>query len=185
MNIVINTKLFEIFQNLTVAHIFNMLLYSQTNTYQQTYIAKHLGLTRMTVARVLKWSKSEGYIDYTRSKYKEVITTKFTLTEKALQIKAEIEKEDNEKTEQQQEKKETPSTQKEREQENKENRQTTQIKKEQGDAPQGVNPQRSNDIKQSKPTNTAIKRFNDIAAARREYEEKLKIKFLEQNGKLS
>lgn len=77
MNIIINTKLFEIFQNLTVAHIFNMLLYSQTNTYQQTYIANHLCITRMTVARSLKWLKSEGYIDYTRSKYKEVITTKF------------------------------------------------------------------------------------------------------------
>ena len=97
MNIIINTKLFEFFQNLTIAHIFNMLLYSQTKTYQQTYIANHLGITRMTVGRVLKWLKTEGYITYTRSKYKEVITTKFTLTEKALQIKAEIEKEDTPK----------------------------------------------------------------------------------------
>lgn len=172
MNIIINTKLFEIFQNLTVAHIFNMLLYSQTNTYQQTYIANHLCITRMTVARSLKWLKSEGYIDYTRSKYKEVITTKFTLTEKALQIKAEIEKENNNK---------------EKEQENKENRQTTQIDREQGDAPSRAYPQRSNDKQniQPKPTNTAIASGIDIAAARREYEEKLKIKFLLQNGKLS
>lgn len=187
MNIIINTKLFEIFQNLTVAHIFNMLLYSQTNTYQQTYIAKHLGVTRMTVARALKWLKTEGYIDYKRNKYKEFITTKFTLTDKALQIKKKIEKEDNEQTEQQQEKKETPSTQKEREQENKENRQTTQIDREQGDAPSRAYPQRSNDKQniQPKPTNTAIASGIDIAAARREYEEKLKIKFLLQNGKLS
>ncbi|ERJ78582.1 hypothetical protein HMPREF0653_00940 [Prevotella disiens JCM 6334 = ATCC 29426] len=177
MNIVINTKLFEIFPNLVIAHIFNMLLFSQTNTYQQTYIAKHLGLTRMTVARSLKWLKTEGYIDYTRSKYKEVITTKFTLTEKALQIKAEIEKEENEQTEQQQEKKE----------EKKENIPTTHKEREQGDAPQGQIPNCSNEIKknatkQPKPTNT---KFLDIVAARREYENKLKEKFTIQNGKLS
>lgn len=170
MNIIINTKLFEFFQNLTIAHIFNMLLYSQTKTYQQTYIANHLGITRMTVGRVLKWLKTEGYITYTRSKYKEVITTKFTLTEKALQIKAEIEKEDTPQTIQQQEKKE--------------NRQTTHKEREQGDAPQGQIPNCSNEIKknatkQPKPTNTKVL---DIAAARREYEEKLKIKFFTQNG---
>lgn len=147
MNIVINTKLFEIFQNLTVAHIFNMLLYSQTNTYQQTYIANHLCITRMTVARSLKWLKSEGYIDYTRSKYKEVITTKFTLTEKALKLKKEIEKEENE--------------------------QTIQIKREQGDAPQGQTPNARNDIKkniqQPKPIDSERTRFDAIVAARAEY----------------
>lgn len=170
MNIIINTKLFEIFQNLTIAHIFNMLLYSQTKTYQQTYIANHLGITRMTVGRVLKWLKTEGYITYTRSKYKEVITTKFTLTEKALQIKAEIEKEDNTQTIQQQEKKE--------------NRQTTHKEREQGDAPQGQTPNARNDKQniQPKPTNTAITRGIDIAAARAEYEAKLKEKFFTQNG---
>ena len=173
MNIIINTKLFEIFQNLTIAHIFDMLLYSQTKTYQQTYIANHLGITRMTVGRVLKWLKTEGYITYTRSKYKEVITTKFTLTDKALQIKAEIEKEENEKT-----------TEREKEQENKENTPTTQIKREQGDAPQGQIPNCSNDKQniQPKPTNT---KDLDIVAARREYEDKLKEKFFTQNGKLS
>lgn len=171
MNIIINTKLFEIFQNLTIAHIFNMLLYSQTKTYQQTYIANHLGITRMTVARVLKWLKTEGYIDYKRNKYKKVVTTKFTLTEKALKVKKEIEKEDNTQTIQQQEKKE--------------NRQTTQIKREQGDAPQGQTPNVRNDKQniQPKPTNTAITRGIYIAAARAEYEAKLKEKFLEQNGK--
>lgn len=162
MNIIINTKLFEIFQNLTVAHIFNMLLYSQTNTYQQTYIANHLCITRMTVARSLKWLKSEGYIDYTRSKYKEVITTKFTLTEKALQIKEELEKEGNEQT-----------IQKEQQEENKENRQTTQIKREQGDAPQGQTPNARNDIKkniqQPKPIDSERTRFDAIVAARAEY----------------
>lgn len=172
MNIVINTKLFEIFQNMTIAHIFNMLLYSQTNTYQQTYIAKHLGVTRMTVVRALKWLKTEGYIDYKRNKYKEVITTKFTLTDKALQLKKEMEKEDNTQTIQQQEKKE--------------NRQTTHKEREQGDALiKRANPQRSNATKQPKPTNTAITSIDDIVAARREYEDKLKIKFLTQNGKLS
>lgn len=162
MNIIINTKLFEIFQNLTVAHIFNMLLYSQTNTYQQTYIANHLCITRMTVARSLKWLKSEGYIDYTRSKYKEVITTKFELTEKALQIKEELEKEGNEQT-----------IQKEQQEENKENRQTTQIKREQGDAPQGQTPNARNDIKkniqQPKPIDSERTRFDAIVAARAEY----------------
>lgn len=152
MNIIINTKLFEIFQNLTVAHIFNMLLYSQTNTYQQTYIANHLCITRMTVARSLKWLKSEGYIDYTRSKYKEVITTKFTLTEKALKLKKEIEKEDNNK---------------EKEQENKENKQTIQNnKREQGDALK-ANPQRSN--AKPKPIDSERTRFDAIVAARAEY----------------
>lgn len=178
MNIIINTKLFEIFQNLTVAHIFNMLLYSTTQTYQQTYIAKHLGLTRMIVARALKWLKTEGYIDYKRNKYKEFITTKFLLTHKALQLKKEIEKEDNNK-EKQQEKKETPSTQKEREQENKENRQTTHKEREQGDALK-ANPQCSN---ATKPTNTERTSIDDIVALRKQYEAKLKEKFLEQNGK--
>lgn len=159
MNIIINTKLFEIFQNLTVAHIFNMLLHSQTNTYQQTYIANHLCITRMTVARSLKWLKTEGYIDYKRNKYKEVITTKFTLTEKALQIKAEIEKENNNK---------------EKEQENKENKQTIQNnKREQGDAPQGQTPNARNDIKkniqQPKPIDSERTRFDAIVAARAEY----------------
>ena len=171
MNIIINTKLFEIFQNLTVAHIFNMLLHSTTQTYQQTYIANHLGITRMTVARVLKWLKSEGYIDYTRSKYKEVVTTKFTLTDKALQLKKEIEKEDNNKEKQQEE--------------NKENKQTIQNnKREQGDAPQGQTPNVRNDKQniQPKPTNTAITRGIYIAAARAEYEAKLKEKFFTQNG---
>lgn len=163
MNIIINTKLFEIFQNLTVAHIFNMLLYSQTNTYQQTYIANHLCITRMTVARVLKQLKEEGYITYTRSKYKEVITTKFTLTEKALKLKKEIEKEDNNK---------------EKEQENKENKQTTQIKREQGDAPKAI-PNCSN---ANPKQNTTITSIDDIVAARREYEDKLKEKFTIQNG---
>lgn len=168
MNIVINTKLFEIFPNLVIAHIFNMLLYSQTKTYQQTYIANHLGITRMTVGRVLKWLKTEGYIDYKRSKYKEVIATKFTLTEKALQIKAEIEKENNEKT-----------TEREKEQENKENRQTTHKEREQGDALK-ANPQCSN---ATKPTNTERTSIDDIVALRKQYEAKLKEKFLEQNGK--
>lgn len=172
MNIVINTKLFDTFQNLTVAHIFNMLLYSQTKTYQQTYIANHLGITRMTVARVLKCLKTEGYITYTRSKYKEVITTKFTLTEKALKLKKEIEKEDSTQT--------PPTIQnnnKEKEQENKENRQTTHKEREQGDAPNCSN---------AKPKqNTERTRFDDIVAARREYEDKLKEKFFTQNGKLS
>ena len=168
MNIVINTKLFEIFPNLVIAHIFNMLLFSQTNTYQQTYIAKHLGVTRMTVARALKWLKTEGYIDYKRNKYKEVITTKFTLTDKALQLKREIEKEDKTQTIQQQEKKE-------------EKKETTQIKREQGDALK-ANPQCSN---ATKPTNTERTSIDDIVALRKQYEEKLKIKFLEQNGKLS
>lgn len=172
MNIVINTKLFEIFQNMTIAHIFNMLLYSQTKTYQQTYIANHLGITRMTVARALKWLKEEGYITYKRDKYKEAITTKFLLTHKALQLKKEIEKEENEQTEQQQEKKE--------------NRPTTHKKREQGDAPKAI-PNCSNDKQktQPKPINTAITRFDDIVAARREYEDKLKEKFFTQNGKLS
>ena len=170
MNIIINTKLFEIFQNLTVAHIFNMLLFTQTNTYQQTYIAKHLGVTRMTVVRALKWLKTEGYIDYKRNKYKEVITTKFTLTDKALQLKKEMEKEDNTQTIQQQEKKE--------------NRQTTHKEREQGDALK-ANPQRSNATKQPKPTNTKIASIDAIVAARREYENKLKEKFTIQNGKLS
>lgn len=170
MNIVINTKLFEIFPNLVIAHIFNMLLFTQTNTYQQTYIAKHLGVTRMTVVRALKWLKTEGYIDYKRNKYKEVITTKFTLTDKALQLKKEMEKEDNTQTIQQQEKKE--------------NRQTTHKEREQGDAPKAI-PNCSNATKQPKPTNTAITSIDDIVAARREYEDKLKIKFLTQNGKLS
>lgn len=152
MNIIINTKLFEIFQNLTVAHIFNMLLYSQTNTYQQTYIANHLCIARMTVARVLKQLKEEGYITYTRSKYKEVITTKFTLTEKALKLKKEIEKEDNNK---------------EKEQENKENKQTIQNnKREQGDALK-ANPQRSN--AKPKPIDSERTRFDAIVAARAEY----------------
>lgn len=173
MNIVINTKLFEIFQNLTIAHIFNMLLYSQTKTYQQTYIAKHLGLTRMTVGRALKWLKEEGYITYKRDKYKEAITTKFTLTEKALKVKKEIEKEENEQTEQQQEKKE-------------EKKENTQIKREQGDAPKAI-PNCSNDKQktQPKPINTTITSIDDIVAARREYEDKLKEKFFTQNGKLS
>lgn len=139
-----------------------MLLYSQTNTYQQTYIANHLCITRMTVARSLKWLKSEGYIDYTRSKYKEVITTKFELTEKALQIKEELEKEGNEQT-----------IQKEQQEENKENRQTTQIKREQGDAPQGQTPNARNDIKkniqQPKPIDSERTRFDAIVAARAEY----------------
>lgn len=164
MNIIINTKLFEFFQNLTIAHIFNMLLYSQTKTYQQTYIANHLGITRMTVGRVLKWLKTEGYITYTRSKYKEVITTKFTLTDKALQIKAEIEKEDTPQTIQQQEKKE--------------NRQTTHKEREQGDAPKAI-PNCSN---ANPKQNTTITSIDDIVAARREYEDKLKEKFTIQNG---
>lgn len=156
MNIVINTKLFEIFPNLVIAHIFNMLLFSQTNTYQQTYIAKHLGVTRMTVARALKWLKTEGYIDYKRNKYKEVITTKFTLTEKALQIKEELEKEGNEQT-----------IQKEQQEENKENKQTIQNnKREQGDALK-ANPQRSN--AKPKPIDSERTRFDAIVAARAEY----------------
>ena len=156
MNIVINTKLFEIFPNLVIAHIFNMLLFSQTNTYQQTYIAKHLGVTRMTVARALKWLKTEGYIDYKRNKYKEVITTKFTLTDKALQLKREIEKEDKTQTIQQQEKKENrQTTQKQQQEKKEEKKETTQIKREQGDALiKRANPQRSNATKQPKPTNT-------------------------------
>ena len=173
MNIVINTKLFDTFQNLTVAHIFNMLLYSQTKTYQQTYIANHLGITRMTVARVLKWLKTEGYITYTRSKYKEVITTKFTLTEKALKLKKEIEKEDSTQT--------PPTIQnnnKEKEQENKENRQTTHKEREQGDAPKAI-PNCSN---ANPKQNTTITSIDDIVAARREYEDKLKEKFTIQNG---
>lgn len=171
MNIVINTKLFEISPNLVIAHIFNMLLYTQTKTYQQTYIANHLGITRMTVGRALKWLKEEGYITYKRDKYKEAITTKFTLTEKALKVKKEIEKEENEQTEQQQEKKE-------------EKKENIQIKREQGDAPQGQIPNCSNDKQniQPKPTNTKVL---DIVAARREYEDKLKEKFFTQNGKLS
>lgn len=165
MNIVINTKLFEISPNLVIAHIFNMLLYSQTKTYQQTYIANHLGITRMTVGRALKWLKEEGYITYKRDKYKEAITTKFTLTEKALKVKKEIEKEENEQTEQQQEKKE-------------EKKETTQIKREQGDAPKAT-PNCSN----AKPKqNTTITSIDDIVAARREYEDKLKEKFTIQNG---
>lgn len=167
MNIVINTKLFEIFQNLTIAHIFNMLLYSQTKTYQQTYIAKHLGLTRMTVGRALKWLKEEGYITYKRDKYKEAITTKFLLTHKALQLKKEIEKEDTPQTIQQQEKKE--------------NRQTTHKEREQGDAPKAI-PNCSN---ANPKQNTTITSIDDIVAARREYEDKLKEKFTIQNGKLS
>lgn len=167
MNIIINTKLFEIFQNLTIAHIFNMLLYSQTKTYQQTYIAKHLGLTRMTVGRALKWLKEEGYITYKRDKYKEAITTKFLLTHKALQLKKEIEKEDNPQTIQQQEKKE--------------NRQTTHKEREQGDAPKAI-PNCSN---ANPKQNTTITSIDDIVAARREYEDKLKEKFTIQNGKLS
>ena len=162
-----------------------MLLYSQTKTYQQTYIANHLGVTRMTVVRALKWLKTEGYIDYKRNKYKKVVTTKFTLTEKALKVKKEIEKEDNTQTIQQQEKKENrQTTHKEREQEKKENRQTTQIKREQGDAPQGQTPNVRNDKQniQPKPTNTAITRGIYIAAARAEYEAKLKEKFFTQNG---
>ena len=147
-----------------------MLLFTQTNTYQQTYIAKHLGVTRMTVVRALKWLKTEGYIDYKRNKYKEVITTKFTLTDKALQLKKEMEKEDNTQTIQQQEKKE--------------NRQTTHKEREQGDALK-ANPQRSNATKQPKPTNTKIASIDAIVAARREYENKLKEKFTIQNGKLS
>lgn len=173
MNIVINTKLFEISPNLVIAHIFNMLLHSQTKTYQQTYIANHLGITRMTVGRALKWLKEEGYITYKRDKYKEAITTKFTLTDKALQLKREIEKEENEQTEQQQEKKE----------EKKENTPTTQIKREQGDAPKAI-PNCSNDKQktQPKPINTTITSIDDIVAARREYEDKLKEKFFTQNG---
>lgn len=182
MNIVINTKLFEIFQNMTIAHIFNMLLYSQTKTYQQTYIANHLGITRMTVARALKWLKEEGYITYKRDKYKEAITTKFLLTHKALQLKKEIEKEENEQTEQQQEKKENrQTTQKQQQEKKEEKKETTQIKREQGDAPKAT-PNCSN----AKPKqNTERTRFDDIVAARREYEDKLKEKFFTQNGKLS
>lgn len=177
MNIVINTKLFEISPNLVIAHIFNMLLFSQTNTYQQTYIAKHLGVTRMTVARALKWLKTEGYIDYKRNKYKEVITTKFTLTDKALQLKREIEKEDKTQTIQQQEKKE--NRQKQQQEKKEEKKETTQIDREQGDALK-ANPQCSN---ATKPTNTERTSIDDIVALRKQYEAKLKEKFLEQNGK--
>lgn len=107
MNITINTKLFYIFPNITIAHIFNMLLFSTTQTYKQTHIAKQLGLTRMTVARSLKWLKTEGYIDYERYQNKEDITTKFILTDKALKIKEDILKENNHTEQQQEEKKET------------------------------------------------------------------------------
>lgn len=86
MNITINTKLFELFP-MTIAHILNMLLFSHTQTYKQTHIAKLLGLTRMTVARSLKWLKREGYIDYERCQNKEDIATKFLLTDKALKLK--------------------------------------------------------------------------------------------------
>lgn len=94
MNITINTKLFELFP-MTIAHILNMLLFSHTQTYKQTHIAKLLGLTRMTVARSLKWLKREGYIDYERCQNKEDIATKFLLTDKALKLKEYIEKENN------------------------------------------------------------------------------------------
>lgn len=142
---------------------------------EQTHLARICGYEGQMPQRYIKPTIDElvreGWIEgyekvQAKNGYKSV-TTRWHLTEKALTL--------------------SPNTQnnnKEKEQENKENKQTTQIKREQGDAPKAI-PNCSNATKQPKPTNTAITSIDDIVAARREYEDKLKIKFLTQNGKLS
>lgn len=141
---------------------------------EQTHLARICGyegqMPQRYIQPTIQELLREGWIDsyekvQAKNGYKSV-TTRWHLSDKALSLSA------------------NPTTQNKREQteENKENRQTTQIKREQGDAPQGVNPQRSNATKQPKPTNTAITRGIYIAAARAEYEAKLKEKFFTQNG---
>lgn len=179
----VNSKLYTELNNpkaiLIMAYLTNYG--KRTIEVEQTHLARICGYSgnkpQRYIKQVIQDLIKEGWIDnyevIQANNGNKSVTTKWYLSEKGLSLSQTPTIQNKEKEQQEQKK------------ENKENRQTTQIKKEQGDAPQGVNPQRSNDIKQSKPTNTAIKRFNDIAAARREYEEKLKIKFLEQNGKLS
>ena len=179
----VNSKLYTELNNpkaiLIMAYLTNYG--KRTIEVEQTHLARICGYSgnkpQRYIKQVIQDLIKEGWIDnyevIQANNGNKSVTTKWHLSDKTLSLSQTPTIQNKEKEQQEQKK------------ENKENRQTTHKEREQGDAPQGVNPQRSNDIKQSKPTNTAIKRFDDIVAARREYEEKLKIKFLEQNGKLS
>lgn len=147
---------------------------------EQTHLARICGyegqMPQRYIQPTIQELLREGWIDsyekvQAKNGYKSV-TTKWHLSDKALNLSQTPTIQNKEKEQQEQKK------------ENKENRQTTQIDREQGDALiKRANPQRSNATKQPKPTNTAITSIDDIVAARREYEDKLKIKFTIQNGK--
>lgn len=149
---------------------------------EQTHLARICGYEGQMPQRYIKPTIDElvreGWIEgyekvQAKNGYKSV-TTRWHLSDKALSLSQTPTIQNKEKEQQEQKK------------ENKENKQTIQNnKREQGDAPQGVNPQRSNATKQPKPTNTKIASIDAIVAARREYENKLKEKFTIQNGKLS
>lgn len=130
---------------------------------EQTHLARICGYKGKMPQRFIKPTidklVKEGWIDsYEKVKanngYKSV-TTRWHISEKGLSLSAP-----------------PPTIQNKREKE--ENKQTIQKHREQGDAPiKWTNPQCSNTVKQNthqtQPTNTAKKRFNDIAAARQEY----------------
>lgn len=146
---------------------------------EQTHLARICGyegqMPQRYIQPTIQELLREGWIDsyekvQAKNGYKSV-TTKWHLSDKALSLSQTPTIQNKEKEQQEQKK------------ENKENKQTIQNnKREQGDALK-ANPQRSNATKQPKPTNTAITSIDDIVAARREYEDKLKIKFTIQNGK--
>lgn len=142
---------------------------------EQAHLARILGykgqmpqrFIKPTIQELLKEGWLEGYEKVQAKKGYKSVTTRWYLSDKALSLSAAQQPIQKER-EQQQEKKE-------------EKKETTQIKREQGDAPKAT-PNCSN----AKPKqNTTITSIDDIVAARREYEDKLKEKFTIQNGKLS
>lgn len=141
----------------------------ETIEVEQTHLARICGyegqmpqrFIKPTIDNLIKEGWLEGYEKVQANNGYKSVTTRWHLSEKALSLSQTPTIQNNNKEKEQEEKKE--------------NRQTTQIKREQGDAPNCSN---------AKPKqNTERTRFDDIVAARREYEDKLKIKFLTQNGK--
>lgn len=180
----VNSKLYTELNNpkaiLIMAYLTNYG--KRTIEVEQTHLARICGYSgnkpQRYIKQVIQDLIKEGWIDnyevIQANNGNKSVTTKWHLSDKALSLSQTPTIQNKEKEQQEQKK------------ENKENRQTTQIKREQGDALiKRANPQRSNATKQPKPTNTERTSIDDIVALRKQYEEKLKIKFLEQNGKLS
>lgn len=138
---------------------------------EQTHLARICGYEgqmpqryiKPTIDELVREGWIEGYEKVQANNGYKSVTTRWHLSDKALSLS------------------QTPTIQnKEKEQqEKKENRQTTHKEREQGDALK-ANPQCSNATKQ---TNTERTSIDDIVALRKQYEAKLKEKFLEQNGK--
>lgn len=175
----VNSKLYTELNNpkaiLIMAYLTNYG--KRTIEVEQTHLARICGYSgnkpQRYIKQVIQDLIKEGWIDnyevIQANNGNKSVTTKWHLSDKALSLSQTPTIQNKEKEQQEQKK------------ENKENRQTTHKEREQGDALiKRANPQRSN---ANPKQNTTITSIDDIVAARREYEEKLKIKFFTQNGK--